>query len=128
MMTLQELFAYVESLDFAAAIGVQSGLSVVNLVLEQDKLLTDLIHQAQTSNDALQKTYARLIELLRVNAELEHRHTHDEALTGYFYVLAQTNHELMQQAIDAFSNTPNLWWARRLAAELQQTDPTIATP
>jgi hypothetical protein len=120
-MTLNDFFSEIESISFAIRYSVASGFSTVKNGLQSDETLRDLIQKIQESPEDRQKVFERLIALLGANEQPEYMHPSDEALTAYLYVLSQTDPALTAQAVEHVLQTPKLFWARRLAQELQET-------
>lgn len=120
MMTLNKLFSIIESVEFGLKLSAASGFSVVKMVLENDLTLQELIEVSKKSSENRAKVFERLVTLLEDNTEPEYMHDHDEALTAYLFVLSKTDENFVNLAADKMLQTPNLWWARRLAEELHQ--------
>jgi hypothetical protein len=118
-MSLAELFSAIESPQFGLKLTASSGFSVVKMVLGSDETVQQLIDELRVSPETSKHVYEHLLTLLADNDEPEFMHEHDEALTAYLFVLSKSNTELTSQAVDKAIHTPNLWWARRLAEELQ---------
>ena len=119
-MNLPDLFDKVESVDFAAGIGILSGFKVLLLILSKDETLQALIADLRQSPEHTQTVYGRIVELLPANDQPEYAHPSDAALAGYLYALAQTDPELTADAIEQILQTPKLWWSLRLAQHLQE--------
>jgi len=119
-MKLQELLKQIESVEFAAYLGVASGFSVVMLGLENSDTLAKLVNELQNTPEYKYQVIERLVKLLKVNDAPQNRHRYDLALTAYLYALNRVDAELAQQAIDAILQTPNLFWARRLARHIRE--------
>ena len=121
MMALNELFSAIEDVKFGLQLSAASGFSVVKIVLENDSALQKLMAEIKNSPENRAKVFKRLLALLEDNDEPEYMHEHDEALTAYLFVLSKTDENFVRLAMDKILRTPNLWWSRRLAEELQHT-------
>jgi hypothetical protein len=120
-MSLQELFAEIEGVEFSAKLGVLSGFSSVKTVLHNDHTLKALMEALATSDENRRVVFQHVLKLLPENPHPDYAHPYDHALTGYLYVLSQTDSALTAQAIEHVLQTPKLFWARRLAQELRET-------
>jgi hypothetical protein len=119
-MTLESFFNEIESTSFAVRYSVASGFSTVKNGLKDDEILAALIKEIEHSPEKQQLVLERLIKLITENDNPTHRNRYDETLTGYLFVLSRTDEQRTQKAVNLILQTPNLWWARRLAAELRQ--------
>jgi hypothetical protein len=71
-----------------------------------------------------QRVFQRIPQLLPKNPQPEYVHPLDENLTGYLYALGQVDIYLAQEAAEKVLQTPNLFWARRLAKHILETPVT----
>lgn len=117
-MKLHDLFEYVESDRFSAFINAASGLSVVLLEFDNNAAVQTFIKRL--TSDSEKAAYDRLVFLAGAMAPDQVEHPRDAALAAYLYVLNKSNSNTAQQAIEHILQTPNLWWARRLAQHYKQ--------
>ena len=125
-MSLSKLLERIESRWFSAYINAASGLSVVRMEFESNELLEKLTNALQHSPQNKRLVFQRLLELLPQNDEPEYAHPHDVALAAYLEVLSRVDAGLKGKAIEQILQTPQLWWARRLAHYILETP--IADP
>lgn len=118
-MNLTDFFDNIESRHFAGNLRILSGFKVVLLVLQDDETLKQLVVHLQTAPEHQQVVLQHLLDLLTANDQPQYAHPFDAAIAAYLYALSQVDVELSQRAISAILETPQLWWARRLARQLQ---------
>jgi hypothetical protein len=119
-MKRSDLFEQIESQRFAAYMNLASGFSVFQLALRENEALAQLaVVLVQSPQDA-QAVLQRLLDLLKANEQPEYAHPYDAAIAGYLYVISRADPSLAKRAIEGVLATPQLWWARRLAQQLQE--------
>ncbi len=121
-MNLTDYFNQIEGIRFAAGLGVLSGFKVLLLVLKDDETLKGLVNELRKSPESRQAVLQRIRELLPANPQPEYEHPHDAALAGYLYVLNRTAPDMALIAIEEILQTSQLWWARRLAEHIRETE------
>ena len=121
-MNLHDLTEHIESVRFDVELSLASGFSVLRMILEEHETLRALVNMLRDNPQDSQRILSRIEKLLSDNPKPEFAHPHDSALTGYLYALNQVNSDLAQTAIEKILQTPNLWWARRLAEHIQVED------
>jgi hypothetical protein len=119
-MKVIDLFAEVESQRFAANFRILSGFRVFQLALQADATLAQLSTALAQSPQDAQAVLQRLLDLLKANEQPEYAHPYDAAIAGYLYVISRADPSLTKRAIEGVLATPQLWWARRLAQQLQE--------
>jgi hypothetical protein len=119
-MNLSEIFEQIEGPRFDATMNAASGLSVFQRALERDETLAQLRDEARKSAAHSQLVFQRLTSLLEADNSALHCQRFDAALAAYLYALNGVDFELAQEAIDAILQTPNLFWARRLAKHIRE--------
>lgn len=127
MTNLQAYFDDIESVRFSAYMNAASGLSVLRRGFADDETLASLIQEMQTSPHTQSAIFDRINTLLSKNPDLNLLHPHDVVIAAYLYVLNQASSDYTQQAIDQIVDTPNLFWAYRLADHIQNP-PEQPTP
>ncbi len=120
-MSLDKVLEEIESLDFTTRLSILSGFSTVLLTLKNDQTIAQLISKLATSEENRQKVFQRILELLPQNPQPEYAHPLDENLTGYLFALNEVDAHLAQESAEKVFETPNLFWARRLAKHILET-------
>ncbi len=116
-MTLSELMEQIEGRRFDAYLNAASGLSVLRMALEDSPFLRDLIAELQAHPENAQRVSQRISDLLKTADQPDY--SFDAALAAYLFALSRVDSALTHKAIEAILQTPQLWWARRLAQHLQ---------
>lgn len=120
-MKLHDLFEQIETLEFSLYLSVLSGFKSVLLMLEHDETVQQLIGDLEHSAENRQQVFMRVLDVLSKYDQPEYVQFSDETLTAYLYALNQVDTNLAQQAAERILQTPNLWWARRLAKHILET-------
>ena len=119
-MSLQHLFEKIEGIEFATNIDILSGFKIFLKALNADNTLLALVEELEKHPQQKQDVFQRIQFLLGVNEQAEYMHPYDAALAGYLYALSRVDIPLTHKAIEIILQTPQLWWARRLAKHLQE--------
>jgi hypothetical protein len=114
-MELKPLLERIESVQFATQVDIASGFRVFQRALEKSEFAQSLARYVQEHPQSKQGVYRRLLELLEMNDQPDYAHPYDPALAGYLYVLNRSDPALADMAARRILQTPQLWWAKRLA-------------
>ena len=126
-MELMPLLKQIESVQFAAQVDIASGFRVFQRALEKNEFVHSLLRYVQEHPQRQQKVYQRLLELLEMNDQPDYAHPYDPALTAYLYVLNAVDSALADSAAQRLLQTPQLWWAKKLASQILQNRPKTNT-
>jgi hypothetical protein len=114
---LKEVMDRVESRAYSATLGVASGYRGFLWAMLQHPDTACLIDQMKTSQD-LQQVLLRILVLASQKIDPEYEHPHDIAVAVYLRVLSLKDLEASQVAAVFVQQTPQFWWAQRVAAHL----------
>lgn len=119
-MSLPDLMDKIESVEFDAAMNVFSGLQSFLMALHEEAAIQEMISVLLSSATNRQTVFNRLRTLLGENDEPQYAHPHDVALSGYLYVLQQTDLELAAKAAKQMAKRNDLSWSQRLAQTIRE--------
>jgi len=120
-MKLDTLLEEIESLNFTIRLSILSGFNSVLATLERDETIKQFIAELALSSENMHQVFRRILELLSQNPQPEYAHPLDENITGLLYALQKVDAQLAQEAAEKVIETPNLFWARRLAKHILET-------
>jgi len=117
-MSLKAIFEKIESIDFAAYFSVAASLDMFLIGLENHEDMKELRQHLKQSQTQEQRVHDRLGLLLSVSPRLGFYHPHDVAIAAYLFALSIINKEQTALLSSLILETPQLWWARKLARRI----------
>ncbi len=133
--SVESSFAYIESLVFAASIGIFNDVESVFALARADDNIRTLVAMARADNGVGQAICRRVSFLLGTESNRDEVHRYDRAIATYLVVLYMSSQNCLRQGLrivyDAVENVTNLWWTlvvyRRLLLTLPRSTTTTAT-
>jgi hypothetical protein len=131
---LESSFAYIESLVYAASIGVFNDVESLFAVARTDDDIRRLVALARADSGTGQAICDRISFLLKAESNRDEVHRYDRAVATYLVVLYMSNQNSLRKGLkivyDARESATNLWWAlivyRRLLLSLPHSTTTTA--
>lgn len=117
-MSIKTAVKAMESIEFGAALDVADNFRIFYKALRGHPDMTSLLDALQKAPTEAQTILDRIIALLPQNPEPEYAHPFDATLAGYLYGLQNTHPSLAHDAALQIMQTPNLWWARKMAEQV----------
>jgi hypothetical protein len=107
---VDELFEYIESLEFASKTNLANNFRMFVRALALDGAQARLFALAQLGDHA-QSILSRVKYLAEVRSDLEYENPGDSALATYLRVLYYASPRLALEAAVLVADAPRLWWA-----------------
>jgi hypothetical protein len=123
-MTTHEALQEVETLQFSARLNLASNLRLFYLAASRETAVGVLAASLQHDPDEMSSVLlTRILDLSRVTVDPRYRHPSDAALAVYLWLLGQFS-PLGAVAAEVIAQTPQCWWASRVAAPILEQAPT----
>lgn len=118
-MNLHEVFAAIESQDFASRVQVESGLNRILRRISRTQPAA-LLASASKGVPLAQGVLRRAMQLADQAVDIRYENPYDVALTTYLWVLNSTHPRLACVAAEPIAPLLNCWWASKYARNLIQ--------
>jgi hypothetical protein len=122
---LEEIFAYIESPQFAAMVNVANDVRTFTRALDLDETQRRLYRLALLDENS-ERILERIGSLLAQRSDITYENPGDVPLATYLRVLYYTKAELAFSSAQAVADAPRLWWAEYLARSILRTQRPIA--
>jgi hypothetical protein len=123
-MTTHGALQEVETLEFSARLNLASNLRLFYLAASREAAVGVLAAGLRHDPDGMGSVLlTRILDLSRVTVDPRYRHPSDAALAVYLWLLGQSS-PLGAVAAEVIAQTPQCWWASRVAAPILEQGPT----
>lgn len=122
---IDELFEYVEGLEFASRTNLANDFRTFVRALELDDTQERLCAVASFGENG-QRILERVQSLTSVQSDLNYENPSDSALATYLRVLYFTNSPLTFHAAKIVADAPRLWWAEFVATLILRNQSAIS--
>lgn len=120
-MSLETVFADIESNEFAARVSIASSLSIFKDALHGQESYRDLV--VALSSESKRQTNSKIIlnrlnQLLRLSTDYQYENPNDIALATYTYALAESNSSWANVAASLVVQAHRTWWFNAIAGDV----------
>jgi len=128
IVRLAPLFNNLERPQFAAALGIASGLSVFYSAMDEHPDFRELVETLLDSRRGAEAVLARILTLAAASFDDRYRNPFDIALAAYARALDKTRASYGVVAADAIQSARQAWWSSKVAKDiLEKASPQVGS-
>jgi len=117
-MSLQDALREIESHDFSARLGVANNMAMFLALAERESSVGELIRLLKEPDNA-NRLLSHVASVLQEQEDVRYRNSRDTAVAVCLWALKQDHPSLAKLLASNVVSEPRLWWARRMAGDLE---------